>query len=257
MKTSQKKIIILKVGGSKISPKPKNLELRPDDLIDISYIIKLKDFLIERITNHNERFILNVGGGFICRVYQEAAKKANPSISQDELDWIGIDILRANARIVRSIFGEYAYPHICNSVKDLPNDLDQFNIYIVGACEPGHSSNYDAVEFAIYFGSKIIINLSDIKNIYDSDPKTNPDAKMLSAEITWQEYMPCVPSVWEPGLNCPFDPRAAEKAKKQGLSVVFMEGSLENLENYLKLGYINGTVIKPAVSGVPSNIGNF
>src|SRR3989344_4801322 len=93
------------------------------------------------------------------------------------------------------------------------------------------------------YGIKTVINFSNISQGYDSDPKTNPDAKPIE-KISWEEFRPLVGDEWSPGMNAPFDPIAAKKAQELGVKVVVLGKDLDNLDRCLKGETFLGTVIE-------------
>ncbi len=180
------------------------------------------------------------GGGKIARKYQDAAKEIS-NVSNEDLDWIGIASLRLNAELLRVIFGEYAHNEV---VLDMSSSLvSDRPIVIGGAIRPGSSTDLGAVRAAKSVGAKKIINLSNIDYAYDSDPKTNPEAKPIKS-ITWAEYRKLIPAEWNPGLSSPFDPIASREAQELGLKVVIMNGkNIENLRAFLDEKDFIGTLI--------------
>lgn len=222
--------IVLSLGGSLIVPNE----------IDIVYLKKFK-VLIEEYVEQDYRFIIVTGGGSVCRTYQKAAKEIT-EISNDDADWIGVNATRINAELVRSIFGKKAYKFI---VKDPTKRIEDFNeqILIAGGWKPGFSSDMDAVLLAKKFDAKKVINLTNIDHVYDSDPKTNPDAKKLE-NISWSRFRDLVGDSWDPGLNKPFDPIASKEAEFLGLTVIIAKGNnIENLKNILSGEEFIGTII--------------
>jgi len=118
-------------------------------------------------------------------------------------------------------------------------------ILVAAGWKPGWSTDYDAVEIAVKFGAKTVINLSNITYAYDSDPKENPDAKPLK-RVGWKQFRGIVGDTWMPGLNKPFDPVASRIAQKHDLNVVIMDGkNIDNLHSYLQGEDFVGTVIHP------------
>lgn len=221
--------IIISLGGSIIVPNE----------IDIDFLKKFKDLIISFV-EQGKKFIIITGGGKTCRVYQDASRKlCNPT--SEDLDWIGIKSLKLNAELVRVIFGELAHKKVIENLA-LPFDFNT-PILIGSACEPGHSTDYDAVLAAINAGVKKIINLSNIDYVYDSDPRVNKEAKMFE-KISWAEYRDVIPKEWNPGLSSPFDPVASAICEKEGIEVAIMNGkNLDNLKNYLDGEDFKGTVI--------------
>ena len=221
---------VISLGGSLIIP----------DNLDVEF---LKDFrkLILSHVEQGKKFAIITGGGKLCRRYNEAASKIS-SLSNTELDWLGIYSTRFNAEFIRLIFGEkYTEKEIIIN-PTLPVNFTK-SIIIGSGWEPGNSTDLDAVLVAKTIGAKRVINLSNIDHVYDSDPKVNPNAKKID-KISWVDYRKVIPSEWRPGLNSPFDPVASREAEESGIEVVIMNGKpIENLENCLDGKNFQGTVI--------------
>jgi len=222
--------IVISLGGSLVVP----------DQIDTNF---LKSF-IETITEYANKgfyFLIITGGGRTSRNYTMAAKEiSNPT--NEDLDWIGIETTRINAEFVRVCFGDIAYHEIILNPESIP-DTDK-HIILGGGWKPGNSSDLAAVVSAETVGAKKIINLSNIDYVYTADPRHNPDATKIE-KSSWSDLRALLPKEWDPGLNSPFDPIAAEKAESLGLEVVVMNGkNIENLKNYLDGKEFLGTVIR-------------
>lgn len=228
--TAQKKIVI-SLGGSLIVP----------DEIDVAFLGAFRDLIIAETTKGTQFFIV-AGGGKVCRRYQNAARELGVD-SKDALDWIGIYATRFNAQFIRMVFGGVTHKEVITDPKDLKEQKD---VVIFGAGGvPGHSSDFAAVQLAKKMGASALINLSNIDYVYDSDPKKNPNAQKKE-RLSWKEFRSIIPSVetWQPGMNAPFDPVAAQEGQEAGLEVVVMNGKpLENLQNYLEGKAFKGTVI--------------
>lgn len=204
----------------------------------------LKDFvsLIKTyVEENNYRFVIITGGGKICRTYNLAAEEIGHP-SKEDLDWIGIASTRLNAELLRASFGEIAYKEIISNPHEIP-ETDK-SIIIGSGWIPGCSSDNDAVIIAEKIGAKKVINLSNVNYVYDKDPRQFADAKPITSS-SWEDFRKLLPSEWTPGLNSPFDPIAAEKAEKLGLTVVTMNGkNIENFKNFLDGKEFVGTIIK-------------
>ena len=92
-----------------------------------------------------------------------------------------------------------------------------------------------------------IANLSNIDYVYDSDPRTNPNAKRRE-NMTWAELQGIVGNEWSPGMNAPFDPIATKLAGELGLTVGIINGhDLPNVARFLHNQPFTGTTIRPAI----------
>jgi len=224
-----KEHIIISLGGSLIVPNE----------IDVVFIKEFVD-TITQYTGKGFKFVIITGGGHTARAYIEALKKISKPSNVD-LDWIGIAGTRLNAELLRVSFGDIAHNSIIMD-PDVITNTDK-EILIGGGWKPGNSSDLAAVHSAQTVGARKLINLSNIDYAYDKDPKKFPDAQIIK-ESSWSDFRKLLPTEWDPGLNAPFDPIAAEKAEELGLEVVIMNGkNIENLKNYLDGEEFLGTVI--------------
>ncbi len=224
------KYIIISLGGSLIVP---------DDL-DIQFLSSFTS-LIKEYVRTGHRFVIITGGGKVCRKYQHALSELANS-SRDDLDWLGIYVTQLNAQFMRLVFGELAHEDIVTDILKLPTTDKPI---ILGAGhKPGASTDLNAVFSAEKTGAKKVINLSNIEYAYDKDPRKFPDAVKIE-QASWSDFRKILPVEWDPGLNSPFDPIAAQKAEALGLEVAIMDGkNIENLRNYLDGKPFIGSVIK-------------
>jgi len=230
-----KKTFIVNLGGSLIVP----------DNINVDFLKEFRALIIEQIEKDNKRFLFITGGGKTARNYGTAAQMISEDIKDEDKDWLGIHATRLNAHLIRTIFRDYAHPRINTN----PHDLEDFfqckqPVMIAAGWRPGFSTDYDTVLLARYLNIKKVVNLSNIDYVYDKDPKKFPDAVKME-EMSWEQFQEINTDEWSPGMNAPFDPVAAEYAKREDLEVVTLNGAnLENLEAYMNGEKFEGTLIK-------------
>lgn len=229
--TSQqfKETIIITVGGSLIIP----------DGINIDFVKELKK-MVEHFTDQGYQMVLVIGGGKVCRRYQAAAR-AFDHINNLDLDWIGIKTIHLNCELIRRIFSDL---DTHSEVILRPQDIEGINssVVVVGAWEPGCSSDTDAVEIAEILSAKRIINFSNTEYVYSADPKIDPQAEKYET-LSWDAYRSLIPEEWTAGLSSPFDPVASKKSQALGITVAVLGASIENLEQYLEGRPFEGTII--------------
>jgi uridylate kinase len=230
----KKETIIISLGGSLVAPGEINIEF-------------LKSFkgVLEKYFGQ-KRFFIVVGGGRVARMYQSAILEFGAKSS--DRDWIGINVTRLNAEVVRQLFGDKSYPKIITN----PNlKVKTSKDIVVGAgWKPGWSTDYDAVLIAKNHGAKTIVNLSNIDYVYDLPagrqvkiPSDFENATPLK-EVSWKSFKKIVGDKWSPGTSAPFDPIASKLASKLKLKVVMINGkNLEQLENFLENKPFIGTTI--------------
>lgn len=226
--------IVLSIGGSLIVP---------DGNIDTKFLTKLNAFIRHEV-QQGKRFFLVAGGGKTARYYRDAGQAVIGTLTDSDLDWLGIHATRLNAHLLRTIFKDIANPRIIeNYDRKLRNWKEPL---VIGAgWKPGWSTDYDAVVLARDYGARLILNLSNIDWVYDKDPSRYPSAKPIK-RVTWEEMEGLVGTEWKPGINAPFDPVAAQLAKQLNLTVVVTNGkNFKNTQNIVDGESFKGTVICP------------
>lgn len=226
--------VVISVGGSLIVP---------DGGIDTNFLQKLNDFIRKQLVDHPDRqFFLVIGGGATARHYRDAGKAVIGKLTHEDLDWLGIHSTRLNAHLIRTIFHDIAHPHIIEHY-DVIRKVEE-RVIVASGWKPGWSTDYDCVMLCEDYGVKVILNLSNIKQVYTADPRQDSDAKPID-HMTWDEFRLLVGEEWSPGMNAPFDPIAAKKAQGLGVKVVVMDGTdFENVDKFLKGESFLGTVIE-------------
>lgn len=226
--------VILSLGGSLIVP---------DGGIDTKFLKEFNQFIRKKVAQ-GRRFFIVAGGGKTARHYRDAGAVVIGKITRDDLDWLGIHASRMNAHLLRTIFKDIAHPRIIDHYDEkYPNLVEP--VVIAGGWKPGWSTDYDAVLLAKFYGAQVVVNLSNVKMVYDKDPNKFPDAKPIK-KLSWQKFRQMVGNTWTPGMNVPWDPVAAKEAEKLGLKVVVLKGdNLENLEKFFSGQDFVGTIISP------------
>jgi len=130
--------------------------------------------------------IVVTGGGKIARHYINIAR----SLGSDEanLDIIGIEVSRLNAKLLISALGEQVYSKIPKNLEEVAIAAASGQIVIAGGLHPGQSTNATSALIAETVKASKFLNATDVDGIYDSDPRKNRDAKLFE-RITIKECM--------------------------------------------------------------------
>ncbi len=234
MAYADKERIIISIGGSLVVT---------EKGIDTDFLSQLNTFVREQLAKNNKRqFFLVVGGGTTARNYRDAGQKVvGHELTEDDQDWLGVHSTRLNAHLIRTIFRDIAHQSI---VKDYTIILKPEEPVVVAAgWKPGWSTDYCAILLAADYHVPTVINMSNISQVYDKDPKAFPDAKSID-HLTWEEFRKFVGDDWSPGMHAPFDPIAAKKAQELHTKVVVMGKDFANLQKYMHGESFTGTVIE-------------
>ena len=229
-----RKRIIISVGGSLISP---------NGGIGTEFLKQFNSFIRSQLAQNPKRqFFLVIGGGATARHYRDAGQEViGHELSHEEMDWLGIHATRLNAHLLRTIFQDIAHPQIIKDYNIIQKATEP--VVIAAGWKPGWSTDYDAILLCEDYNVNTVINLSNIPQLYDQDPKTNKNAKPIG-KISWKDYRAMIGDEWIPGMHAPFDPIAAKKAEELGVRVVIMAGNdMKNLGQYFENKEFTGTVI--------------
>lgn len=223
------KKVILSLGGSLIIP----------DNIQVDFLKSFRKLILEKVEVGKE-FVIFCGGGMTARRYMHGAD-AITEMTDEQKDWLGIHSSRLNAQLVRQIFGDSADDNI---IIDPTKKVKSKKSIVIGAgWKPGWSTDYDAIQVAVTNRYERVINLSNIKYVYDKDPNEYNDAQPIE-EISWEDFRKIVGNEWKPGLSMPFDPIASQLAHEKGIEVVIADGTdLDNLQRILDGNVFVGTRI--------------
>jgi uridylate kinase len=130
--------------------------------------------------------IVIAGGGKIARHYINLAR----CLGSDEasLDIMGIEVSRLNAKLLIAALGEQAYSQVPKNLEEVTIAAESGKIVIVGGLHPGQSTNATSALIAEKVRATRFLNATDVDGIYDLDPNTSRNAKLLN-EITVSECM--------------------------------------------------------------------
>jgi uridylate kinase len=126
------------------------------------------------------------GGGKIARHYIGLAR----ALGSDEanLDIMGINVSRLNARLLLTALQDKAYPKIPRDLEEVVLAAESGKIVITGGLHPGQSTNATSALIAEIVRASKFLNATDVDGIYDSDPNITSNAKLLK-RITVQQCM--------------------------------------------------------------------
>jgi len=223
-----KRTIVISLGGSIVAP----------DKINVEFLKDFRRFVLGYL-KRGWRFIIVVGGGEVCRHYQKAASEVN-RVSQEDLDWLGIQATKLNARLLMAILGKFKPVFLKSPYQKIePSE----KLFITAGWKPGCSTDYDTVLLAKRFKAGFFVEATNIDYVYEKDPRRNPRAKPLP-KLSWQEFKKVIPRKWQAGMKTPIDPMAAKLAEKSGLKAVILKGTdLKNFKNFLEGRKFKGSTI--------------
>ena len=189
------------------------------------------------------RWCIIVGGGEEARRYIQAAR--NLGLSESLCDSIAVKITRIHARILAALIGEKAYQEIPESLEEIIEYASLGRIVVAGGLQPAQSTTAVAALAAEALKAEKLIIATDVDGVYTSDPKKDPDAKLLE-KVTLsklEEILSESPHV--AGEYKLIDMLALKILRRSKIRTIVLNGNKpENLEKAIR-GEKIGTLITP------------
>ncbi|MEM7819580.1 MAG: hypothetical protein QXD48_02010 [Candidatus Aenigmatarchaeota archaeon] len=211
--------IVIKIGGSMAFDEngPK-----------IRYLEKLVPIL-KKIKNKNQ-LIVSIGGGKFIRKY---LKNVKGKISNEEIEWIFVDLLKANVRLLSNLLN-------MKPIFDLKS-VNKKTSGVIGGIMPGRSTDANAAICAEKINADLFIKLTNVSGIYDKDPNKYKRAKKLK-KILFSDLNK-LKTKTSPGNYGILDPMAIDIIRKNRIRTIIING--KNPKNILDVihGKNIGTVI--------------
>jgi uridylate kinase len=170
---TRKKRVVIKLSGSIFSQGASRDSIK-------KYAEMLSD-----ISNSVQPIVIT-GGGEIARQYINLAR--NLGSDETNLDIMGIEVSRLNARLLIAALGDEAYSAVPKNIEEISVAVASNKIVIVGGLHPGQSTNATSALIAETLKASSFVNATNVDGIYDSDPNTNSNARLFR-EITVDECM--------------------------------------------------------------------
>lgn len=228
----KKPVIVISLGGSLIIP----------ENIDVKLLREFKKIILHHTKKY--KFIIVCGGGSTARKYISALRESK--INNLLQSYIGISATRMNARLMNYFFNHNPEKGIPHTTKTLKKYLKKQDVIFCGALEykPNQTSDSTSAEIAVKFRSPLI-NLTNVKGLYDKNPKQFKTAKFIS-RISWKDFHKMANATkFKPGQHFVLDHTASKIIMENKIPTYIINGkTLKQLDNLLKKKKFIGTIIE-------------
>lgn len=220
---------VISLGGSRIVP----------DDVDDKFLLKFKKLLN---SHKSQKFVVVTGGGSTARKYISALKKLGEKTKSQSME--GIAVTRLHAGFMMRFFGEEANEDLPLNIKKVKNLLRKNRVVFCGALRYRRKNTSDGTAAKIAGRLKCpFINLTNIKGLYTSNPKTNKKAKFI-AKISWEKFIEIAKKIkYKAGQHFVLDQIAAKTIQKKKITT-YIVGSLGAIDKILTGKKFVGTVIR-------------
>ncbi len=228
------KTFVLSVGGSVFF----NEKLRAPEIAKFCETIN-------ELKKEGFQFVIVVGGGRICRVYQAGIKALGGNNA--DMDAMGLAVTHANS-LFFILAIENAWKELVVDPNVAKNILSLGKTPVCIGAVGAQTSDSVAAILAESMGVDFI-NLSNVDGIYSADPAKEPNARMY-VELTHTKMLSLLKAQSsKPGAHIFVDPHAANILWRSKVKSFFINGNdLENFKNLVRGSNFRGTTVSTGES---------
>jgi uridylate kinase len=220
-------VVVISLGGSIIVP----------DEVDFDFLSKFKKIILD--IAKKKKVAICTGGGKTARKYIQGLEKINAT--KHERDWIGIETTRLNAKLVSSfLLGHQDIPYTLEELKEV---LKNKRIVICGGLRPGITSDGTTAQIARFLKVDSLINITNVKGLYNKDPKKYKDAKFIP-KIFYKDFEKMMEKIKEkPGQHFILDSLATKIISESKIRAIILNSNINNLKKCIEGKPFIGTII--------------
>jgi len=223
--------IIVSIGGSVLAP---DLEAgRVEAHADV----------LDGLVAEGHEVAAVVGGGGVARRYIGTARDLGAT--EYDLDALGIDVTRLNARLLIAALDSSATPEPAESHEAARASLRRGEVAVMGGTIPGHTTDAVAALLAEMVGADLLVYATSVPGVFSADPNVDSGAERYD-ELSAGELVDVISSIeTAAGSNAPVDLLAAKIIERSGLRAVVLDGSEPSRIADAVAGDADGTEVRP------------
>ncbi len=203
----------------------------------------LNDFaaLLKTLSKDLDIYVV-CGGGKIARYYIVTGREL--SATEDQLDEMGIEVTRLNARLLQLALGDRAYDRVPHTIGGTASQGKKGRIAIMGGTTPGHTTDGVSAALAEKVGASRIVNATSVDGVYSHDPRKVKDCVKYE-HLTFQQLDDMMnKGKHGAGSSHVFDPLGAKIVKRCRIPILVVDGrDLDEMRAAILGQNIKGTVI--------------
>jgi uridylate kinase len=230
--------VVVSVGGSVLAP-----DLRADRVEE--YAEALGD-----LADAGHEVAAVAGGGGVARRYIGTARELGAN--EGQLDQLGIEVTRLNARLLITALGERAAPVPREGYEEATEALRRDGVAVMGGVIPGQTTDAVSAALAEYADADLLVYATNVDGVYDADPSADADATrydhLSAADLV--ELVARGKSLGSAGSNAPIDLLAAKIVQRSALRTYVLDGSdPARVREAVDTGGFDGTEVTPDLGG--------
>ncbi|WP_232686605.1 UMP kinase [Halobacterium zhouii] len=224
--------VVISIGGSVLAP-----DLAHERVEDHAAAI-------ERLSDAGCEIGAVVGGGGVAREYIHTARSLGAN--EIELDDIGIDVTRLNARLLIAALDGRAAPSPAKSYEEAGEAMRRDDVAVMGGVVAGQTTDAVSAALAEYTDADLLLYATSVPGVFSADPNENPDAEHYE-QMTASELVDVIADIeMAAGSSAPVDLLAAKLIERSGVRSIVLDGTdPERIVDAVLYGEHDGTDIIP------------
>ncbi|ADE03516.1 MULTISPECIES: UMP kinase [Haloferax] len=203
--------VVISIGGSVLAP---DLDARR---------VEGHASVVETLARDGCEIGAVVGGGGVARDYIGAARDLGAN--EVQLDQIGIDVTRINARLLIAALGSQVDPKVAHDYEDAGDAIRRGDISVMGGVMPGQTTDAVAAALAEYVDADLLVYATSVDGVFSADPNSDPDATKFE-EMTAAELVDVIGDIeMNAGSSAPVDLLAAKLIERAKMRTIVLDGT--------------------------------
>jgi len=228
--------VVVSIGGSVLVPEPGG-----DRVAEHAAVI-------EQLIAEGCRIGAVVGGGGVAREYISAARELGAN--EIELDQLGIDVTRLNARLLIAALSEESVTAPALDYEEASEALRRDDICIMGGVAPAQTTDAVGAALAEYIDAELLVYATSVPGVYSADPNEDDDATKYD-HLSAAELVDVIAGLeMNAGASAPVDLLAAKIIERSGMRTIVLDGTdPDRIARAVRHGDHEGTDVIPDGAG--------
>jgi len=203
--------VVLSIGGSVLAP-----DVDPQR-------VRAYAAAVEEVVDDGCSLGVVVGGGSVAREYIQAARDLGAN--EIQLDQLGIDVTRLNARLLIAALGERAAVSPATDYETAVAAIRGDEVAVIGGAIPGQTTDAVAAALAEYLEADLLVFATSVDGVFSADPNANDEVDHYP-QLTASELVEVTSGIeMSAGSSAPVDLLGAKLIERSGMRTIVLDGS--------------------------------
>jgi len=228
--------VVVSIGGSVLAP-----DLGPERVAAHASVV-------EELADEGVGVAAVVGGGTVAREYIGTARELGAN--EIELDQLGIDVTRLNARLLISALGDDVVSAPPTDYETAGDALRDGKVCVMGGVAPAQTTDAVSAALAEYVGADLLVYATSVPGVFSADPEEDDDATRYD-RLSATELVDVIADLeMNAGSSAPVDLLAAKVIQRSGMRTIVLDGTdPDRIARAVRTGDHEGTDVVPAGAG--------